>query len=377
MQQGHPKLSKAKARLMLQHPFFATLLMRTEVIVTDQVETAATDGNHHYYNPAMLEASDVEQVMSDLAHESCHDAFLHSVRLGTRDQRVANIAMDLAINPVLEEAGFKVPHGGWLSLPKYKGWHWERIYDDLRRRSQMQPQSGQGKPGQPKPGQGQPQPGPGKPGDPNGDGPIDLDALESKIRLKHDVQPTKAASPAEQAAAEQKAKQKLASAANAARLAGKLGGSLQLLVDGILGGKVPWTEVLREYMTRVVRSRENWTRRNRRWKEVYLPKRWSQEMGPIVFIPDTSGSMLGPDSDIQKICTEIAECTIQCQPENIRVIWVDAKVQGEQVFYPSDFAYEALKPQGGGGTDMRVAIEYAKQRKAFNKVIADFGLIEE
>lgn len=327
-QPTYPKLSKAKARLMLNHPFFATLLMRTQIEVTDQVETAATDGTKHYYNPDLLEKSSVEEVMSDLAHETAHDAFFHSLRMEHRDPQLWNFACDYAINPILEEQGFKAPVGGWLCKPEYKGWNAERIYDDLKRNPEKQPQ---GEPGGAKPGG----------------------------RLGGDVLPAPAKSEAEQAAAMQKAKQKLASAANMARMAGKLKGELARAVDDLLEAKIPWTDVLREFMLNVVRSRENWTRRNRRYTDVYLPRRWDRRMGPIVFIPDTSGSMWG--EDMEKICSEMAHCASQTNPENIRVLWADTRVAGEQVFDASEFEFAKLKPQGGGGTDMRVPLKYAEQ----------------
>lgn len=341
MAQPHPKISKAKARLLLAHPFFATLLVRTQVIVTDAVMTAATDGKNHYYNPQLLEDSTVEEVMSDLVHEACHDSFLHSVRKGDRNPEIANYAMDYAINIVLEDCGFKAPKGGWLVDQKYKGWYWERIYDDLRRNPPKSGAQGRGPAGPGMPGQG-----------PNGE----------SIRLYGDVLPSPAATPAEKAQAEQAAKQKIASAANMARMAGKMPASLAALLDGLLESRVPWTDVLRDKMLKVVKSREAWVRRNRRFKHIYLPTRHERKMGPIVFVPDTSGSMWGKGGDLDKVCSEMAHCATQTRPENIRVIWADARVSSEQVFESyEEFSFQALKPTGGGGTDMRVPLKHAEQ----------------
>lgn len=341
MAQQPSKISKAKARLLMEHPFFATLLVRTQVIITDAVQTAATDGVRHYYNPTLLEQSTVEEVMSDLAHEACHDSFLHSVRLGDRNPVIANYAMDYAINPVLEASGFRAPKGGWLINEKYKGWYWERIYDDLRRNP---PQGG---------AQGKGPQGPGMPGQgPNGE----------SIRLFGDVMPSPAKTPEEKAVAEQQAKQKVATAANMARMAGKMPADLAALIDGLLESRVPWTEVLRDKMLKVVKSRESWVRRNRRFKGIYMPTRHERKMGPIVFVPDTSGSMWGKGGDLDKVCSELAHCATQTRPESIRVIWADARVSSEQVFESyEEFSFQALKPTGGGGTDMRVPLKHAEQ----------------
>lgn len=355
----HSKISKAKARLMMDHPFFATLLLRTPVHVTDvtpwghPVQLACTDGSEHYYNPEFLDQCSVEDVMAVLAHEVGHDSLLHSLRMGLRNPDRWNRAGDHAINIMLEDQGFKSPAavpGGWLADKQYKGWSADRIYDDLSRKEKDQKGGGGGQQGGGGKGQPSPQNGSGgKPGAPQA----------GKDWLHGDVLRAPDKSAAEQAAAEQHARQRVAAAANMARMAGKLKGDLERMVDEFLNPKVPWTDVLRTYMLRIVRARDNWCRRNRRFQSIYLPSRYSRKMGPIIFIPDTSGSMMG--DDIEKICSEIAHCAAQTEPENIRVIWADAAVQGEQVFEANQFSYAALKPKGGGGTDMRVAISHAEK----------------
>lgn len=295
MSQQTSKISKAKARLLMQHPFFATLLLRTPVLVQDHsaggqhVQLAATDGNKIYYNGEFLEKCTVEDVMAVLAHEVGHDSLLHSLRLEARNPDTWNQAGDHAINLMLEDQGFKAPKavpGGWLADQQYKSWSADRIYDDLRRNQ-----------------------------DKNGGG-------GKRDGLHGDVLPNPGKTPDERAKAEQQTKQRVAAAANMARMAGKLNGELARMVDELLDAKVHWTEVLRDQMLRVVRSKDNWSRRNRRFSKFYLPTRRSLAMGPIVFIVDTSGSM--NEEDLRKVCSEIAHCAAQTQPESIRVVWADA-----------------------------------------------------
>ena len=337
MTNTHSKISKAKARLMLNHPFFASLLVRTEVVITTDVPLAATDGSRMYFNPDFLDKCSVEDTMTVMCHEAGgHDALLHSLRLGSRNHDLWNQACDHAVNLMLIDQGMSCPkvlEGGWLADPKYKGWSADRIYDDLKRNP---PPKGGGQGG-------------GKPGDGTPRDGMHGDVLPSKT----------AADPVEHAKAVQRARQCVASAATAARLAGRLTGELARMVDEALKAKVLWTDVLRDYMLKVVKARDSWTRRNRRYSDVYLPTRHERKMGPIVFIPDTSGSMMG--DDMEKICSEMSHCAAQTQSESIRVLWADTTVKGEQVFTPDEFEYSALKPMGGGGTDMRVALSYAEK----------------
>lgn len=325
----HSKLSKAKARLLMDQPFFATLLLRSEVKITDEIETAATDGDRIYFNPDFLDQLSVEETMFVLCHEVGHDSLLHSLRLGLRNKELWNEAADHAINLMLIDQKLPMPSKvPGLADPKYKGLSADRIYDELRRNPPPKNKQGGGN-----------QPG---------------------NRLSGDVLPNPAkGDPAAQAAAETRAKQKVASAANMARMAGKLHGELARMVGEFLEPKVDWTDVLRDKMLQVVKERDNWGRRNKRFPDIYLPTRRSMKMGPMIFIPDTSGSMWG--DDMEKICSEMAHCAAQTQPENIRVIWADTKVAGEQVFTADEFEFKALQPKGGGGTDMRVALSYAEQ----------------
>jgi len=349
-----PVVSKAKARLLMKHPFFATLLLRTEVTITDQVPLAATDGERMYFNPDFLAKMSIEDTMCVMCHEIGHDSLLHSLRLENRNHDLWNQACDHAINLMLIDQGFTCPKavpGGWLADVKYKGWSADKIYDDLRR-NPPPPQGGGA--GGDDPAGGKPggsSPGSGKPGDKPGQG-------GKRDWLHGDILPSPAKTESEAAAAQQKAKQRVASAANMARMAGKLSGDLERMVDELLETKVNWTDVLRDFMLRVVKARESWNHRNRRFSKVYLPRRYEKQMGPIVFIPDTSGSMWG--DDMEKICSEMAHCASQTNPENITVLWADTKVQGEQVFTPDEFAYDKLVPKGGGGTDMRVPLKHAE-----------------
>lgn len=335
------KLSKAKARLLMDHPFFATLLLRTEMVITPDVPLAATDGDRMYWNPEFLDKLSVEDVMTVACHEVGHDSLLHSLRLGHRNHDLWNQACDHAINLMLEDQGLKCPKdapGGWLADKKFKGMSADKIYSDLQR-DPPPPAGGGGKQ-------------PGQPGTGTANG---RDWMHGDVKPN----PGAGADPAKQAAAEQRAKQRVAAAANMARMAGKLHGDLERMVDECLETKVHWIDVLRDFMLKVVKGRESWSKRNRRFSKIYLPTRHEKKMGPIIFIPDTSGSMWG--DDMEKICSEMAHCASQTQPEGIKVLWADTKVQGEQDFTPDEFEFSKLVPKGGGGTDMRVPLKYAEQ----------------
>jgi predicted metal-dependent peptidase len=329
------KMQRARAKMLLKHPFFATLMMSTPCIEKPDLvpPTMATDMMKIYYHPDFVEKIDEEAVVFVLAHEVLHIAFEHGVRLQMRHPILWNIAADYAINLVLKDSGFDVLESALID-EKYRGMSADQIYDLLRKECDKQAKKGKGK--------GDPQQMFGDAGGMVGD-------------LK---EPEGAGDPASEAAMKRSIQQRVAQAANVARMAGKLPASLERFVDEILNPKVPWQSLLREYMTRICKDNESWSRRNRRFQNVYLPARYDiKKMGPIVLIGDTSGS-IGND-ELVKYMSEAAAIAEEVRPEHIRIMWADTRVAGEQVFEEGEPI--TPKPMGGGGTDMRVPLREAEQ----------------
>jgi len=349
------KMSQAKSRLLIKHPFFATLLLNTPLVESRSLPTAATDMKKIYYNPEFFSQLSVSQIMFVLAHEVMHIAFEHGLRLYGRNHQKWNFATDYAINYLLKEEGFEFVDGV-LYERKYGGKSSEHIYDELPDPPEP-PQGGGGQCEGDEGDGGQDNPGSGSSGNPqNPDGPGGT--------MSGDVlRPDGANDPGEVAKIRRQIKQKVAQAATNARLAGKMAGELERAVNEILDPKVPWEDLLREYMTRIVHDDVSWQKRNRRFRNVYLPARHSEGMGRIGFIVDTSGSV--SDKEIAQVAAELTDIATNMQPEGILVVWADTQVAGEQEYEVGD----ELKPMGGGGTDMRVPLEHMEQHDDLEVVV--------
>lgn len=347
-------LSQARSKLLLKHPFYANLALSTPDVLTHDIPTAGTDMAKIYYNPDFVASLPPSQVPTLIGHEVLHIAQDHGDRLHQRDPDVWNQACDYNINATLLECGFE-PIDGWLYDPRFGTKSADAIYTILMREKekrqrqqqrdgQGQPQPGQGQPqsgqgdGQPQPGQGQPQPG-------QGQGTIGRDLMPGNRTAE------------EEAKVRESIKQRVAQAASAARLAGKMSAGLERLIGDILNPPLPWEDIMRHYMQRVTQDDESWSRPNRRHTDMILPSRRSLKIGPIAIIGDTSGSIT--EKELSNIGTQTIAIAEQLQPENIRVVWADTKVCGEQVFEQGDDIQ--LKPQGYGGTDMRVPLAHVEQ----------------
>lgn len=100
-------------RIRGDHPFFGTLGLFAEVVVTEDVGTAATDGRRLFFNPAFVAQQDTPRMCGLLAHELLHAALLHVPRRGVRDPRLWNIAADIVVNGMIRnDTVYALPKGG-------------------------------------------------------------------------------------------------------------------------------------------------------------------------------------------------------------------------------------------------------------------------
>ena len=75
------KVSKAKALLILDHPFFGTAVSRRPIKYGNEVPTAGmTATGQMMLNPAWVEPLTVKQIMFLLAHEAMHYMLAHVIK---------------------------------------------------------------------------------------------------------------------------------------------------------------------------------------------------------------------------------------------------------------------------------------------------------
>jgi predicted metal-dependent peptidase len=384
-------MSKAKAQLIVRHPFYANILLSTSLIEERPAKnakidrklgyaptpmakfTGCTDMRSIWYNIGFIEANPIEIVLFFLVHEVMHIVLKHGLRRQHRNHVRWNIACDFAINWMLKKSGFVIWERA-LCDPQYAGMSAEMIYELREKKFQEEkqkkierikrdldneeknegdesvrrddPEDDDSSPDE----SGWGEPHPGKRGEGTSDYGQDelewediVEAAESDPELKRQI--------------EREIERKVAQAATVAKMQGKLPGNLDRIIGGILNPPMRWQDVLRNYMTAKARDDESWAHRNRRFSGVYLPARHSEAMGEIVVIGDTSGSV--SNAELAQIGEELREIAEVLHPERTRIIWADAAVAGEETFEPGEPI--VLHPKGGGGTDMRVPLKHAEQ----------------
>lgn len=332
------RVSKARAFLLLDHPFFATLLLHMTPMRVDgkpgyeSIKTMATDGQRLFYDANFVMSLDLQELVGVLAHEAMHPAMAHHLRRSEREPRKWNVAADYAINPIILDSGLKLPKDALVDA-KYKGMMAEEIYNLL-------PVSKSG--------------GKGDNQDPGGCGGVmDATGKNGKALTKAE---------ADEMVAEAKAN--LAQAAAMAKARGKLPAGVEALVDEMLNPQVQWTDVLRMFVARLIKTDTTWSTPSRRFAHqgIIIPGPLKEGTGEIVIGVDTSGSIYCDPTALSQFLGEINSILEDVKPERIHLVYCDAAVAGVATFEQGDTIGPAsFKPKGGGGTCFEPVFDWARE----------------
>jgi predicted metal-dependent peptidase len=345
------RIRKARTALLLDHPFFGSLLYRLKDRESHAVKTMATDGISLLWNPEFVETLNAATLAGTLAHEVMHPALHHHLRRSGRDPKRWNIACDYAINPLLVDAGLKLPEGVLLEN-RFRGMSAEQIYN-LLESDQDSDQNGDNDP-QSTDSNGsdgsQDRNEAGDPSAPDTDGGIGqvLDAP----RERDD------SSTVEEQAREWEIAVKQAIAV--AQQAGKVPAGLDRSMEGVAEAAVNWRELLRRLWSETTASDYSWMRPNRRhlWNGLYLPGVVREGVGEIVIAVDCSGSISG--RQLRLFEAEARSILEGQRPERVYVLYFDVVVQKVETYEAGQPI--SLNPVGGGGTQFAPCFEWVEER---------------
>ena len=315
------RLAKAKTNLVLGHPFVGSIALNLPYVIDQNIPTAATNGKCIKFNPDFVDTLNDEELTFLVAHECFHPMLEHNFRRGERNHRKWNQAGDYVINQLLtDEKIGKMPKQGLLNKSIYDqgGGTTDGIYGIL-------PDS-----------------------DDEGDDPLD-DCEDGE------------GTPAEKEQQKAEWKVKVAQAAQAAKMMGKLSANLARLVDEVLQPKVDWRDVLRRFVEKAKNDERSFARPNRRFVQqgLYLPTVSGEVMGEIAFCIDMSGSI--DQATANQFAAEIRRVYEDCKPTKIHMIFFSHEVCAYDVLTSGDeFKFE---PRGGGGTAFSPCFKYMEDNE--------------
>ena len=345
------RLQKARTTLLLDHPFFGSLLFRLKGRESRSIKTMATDGISLFYNPDFVDTLNAATLCGVLAHEVLHPGLQHHVRRSGRDPKRWNEACDYAINPILLDAGLHLPEGVLVD-DRFREMSAEQIYNQLQTEAEQEP----GGPDDTKEARGDgatsPSPTPGE--------SVELSAPVTEGGIGQVLDAPVAGE--ETPTAEEQAREwsiAVSQAVTLAKQAGKVPAGMERSLDGAAEAAVDWRELLRRAWSETTPADYSWMRPNRRhiWVGLYLPGVVREGVGEVAVAVDCSGSV--NSRQLRLFEAEVRSILEGQRPQRVYVLYFDAVVHKVETFEAGQRV--SLNPVGGGGTEFGPCFEWLEE----------------
>jgi len=309
-----------------------------------KVQTAGVNSTHCFVNPEWFDDLTEDQQLGLLAHEIMHLVLMHQSRMGERDPVIWNKAGDYLINYLLVEQGYELPPNGLISKDLTDKYTTEEIYSILVDDQEED---------QPKYVCQDYDPDLGvSDGDGEGDStpltPTEAQALENKIAQMVTTAVTQAKMSGE---------------------AGKLPNGVELLLENVLYPKISWMTVLYQYFCEINKDDYSMQKRNRRYRDVFVPALHSEGMGAISTYLDISCSVT--DEQFAAQHAEMMHIKNSLNPSEMEIIEFDTEIKKVRKF-TSEESIHNLVFTGRGGTCLRdIGERIAKSKSEVHVIFTD------
>jgi predicted metal-dependent peptidase len=301
-------------------PFFAALAMMAPVVITESLDTAATDGDRLYFNPTFLQSLKPAERDGLIVHEVLHAALLHVTRRGSRQPLLWNIACDIVVNGmVASDPRLSLPKGG-VRDQDIEHLTVEEVYELVIQQPEALQQHLSLKDLRP-----------------------DLGEPSSGAHSQHEgVEPMSAERRRE---IEDRWNQAIAQAAAVAMTQGTLPAAVQRHFGSLLAPKVDWRTRLWQYL---VRTPDDFAGFDRRlvWMGLYLEQLEGESVCVDVCV-DTSGSI--QEAQLREFLSEVKGIVNAYDHIEARLFYADATCHGPFKLSKADQGMP--RAIGGGGTD--------------------------
>jgi len=359
------KIQKAKAKLMLEHPYFGTIASSLRLEQNNELLTFLSDGEALRYNSEYIDRLDVSEVEFVMANGAMHAVLKHQDRSAGRTKWLWQTATDYVVNSMLVKNGMQLPEYANYEH-KFDGMYAEEVYQMLRD-EMMNDEFGM-----------EEQIEQIMEGDDVHNENIHMqeenvaspDAQEQKYDKNSEDKEESSSIPSQNSEElSEELKEQFEQIFQKLKRQGTLPKDLKFVVPEYFSHKVDWREFLYGYIASYAKSTYSFVPPNMKYlyRGIYLPS-LSSDLLRIVIAIDTSGSV-----DETLLSTFLGEINsiMQSYPNyEIDVITADAKIQSHQVFLPGEnLKYEV---SGGGGTDFRPVFEYIDQQITYPTLILYF-----
>ena len=343
------KISRAKAKLLLEHPYFGTLATRLELSKNDDIGSFLSDGTRLEYNDEYLESLSLDEVGFALANGAMHAALAHEARRQGRMGWLWQLATDYAINAMLVENGLSAPE--MINYdPRFSGMYAEEIYAHLKDeiKNEEFDDNEENEIGFNEQNKRHNQQMKDAEGDRDGEGHRPQMEVENEYHAPKDVS-------LENVAQEEQFEQLARDALAKMQKRGERPEGIERFFIPEAEPTIDWRQELHRALERYERSDYKTMPPSKKllYMGTYLPSLDSNLFRAVIAI-DSSGSV--DEALLGIFIAEIESLMLTFPNYRIDLLVCDAKVHSHDTFYGGELLEYTLK--GGGGTDFRPVFDY-------------------
>lgn len=317
------KISKAKAKLLVDYPYFGMLASKLELTLNEDIEAFKSNGSKLEYSTLFLEDATIGEIEFALANGAMHRSLAHENRKNSRSGWLWQMATDMAINDMLVENGLDLPYGAQYR-ERFGGMYAEEIYaqlkdDILREDEDLEYEADD----------------------------IDDVQKDEKPQTKEQLQ--------EEILQEQLVAEEALSLLESEFQKGEAPTHMERFFRLDFLGKIDWREELKSALDRYFKDDYTLLPPNKKFlsQGIYLPSTQSQTFRLVIAI-DSSGSI--DDTQLSEFLSEVNFLMSFIAHYQIELLVCDEKIQSHQTFYSGESLECSIV--GGAGTDFRAVFEF-------------------
>ena len=333
--------------------FYSFIISKMKVQISKDVPTAGVGWYNNMYNlvinPEFFSGLTVDERIGVLIHEALHAMLKHNFRQGERDQKLFNIAADIALNQLIHSPAVLPKEALFPSTFKFEeNLTAEGYYELLKQEQEKQEQEKQNAEENGESWDG-----------PSSGNPDITEGGESIIMDDHSKWAEGDIDSAEAELARATMEKIVKEAIDKSR--GNLPNGISQILDiWSRKAKISWKKVLKRYISSKKGSKIGTIKRKDRRqpgrKDIRGKKTFFDTPTVIVGL-DVSGSM--SDEEIYSGLSEIAE-VCKVTHSDLNIVQIDTNIQGTEEFNPKQ---KSFVRKGCGGTDMSEMARYLTKNK--------------
>ncbi len=329
MHKSATKISQAKAKLLVDYPYFGTLAAKLELVLNEDIQAFKGDANKLEYSSLFLENAEISELEFILANGAMHQSLAHENRKNGRSGWLWQMATDMAINDMLVENGLDKPNEAQYRV-RFAGMYAEEIYaelksDILREDDELEYEADDAGDVQNK----------------------DEKKQEQKEQTQEEVQ--------EEILQEQLLAEEAILLLESEFKRGEAPSHIDRFFKLDFFGKIDWRDELKAALDRYFRDDYQLIPPNKKFlsQGIYLPSTVSQTFRLVIAI-DSSGSI--DEELLSQFLSEVNFLMSLVSHYQIELIVCDEKIHSHKTFYSGESLEVDVK--GGSGTNFRPVFEF-------------------